>query len=330
MPNTVILANCFLWEEFAMDDLISVIIPVYKVEPYLLRCVHSVMEQSYRNLEIILVDDGSPDNCGKMCDALAEKDTRIKVYHKENGGLSDARNFGVEQATGKYITFIDSDDYIAEDYIEYLHALLSENSADISCCPMSKTYGDVAEYKSNENLPRVQLLTGKEACYQLFNSKLYLTLVTAWGKLYKSEIVKQYPFPKGRVHEDEATTCKYYYASQTVAVGNRCLYAYFQNPAGIMNADPDGRKPDFIWAVFHRAQFFEEQNEPEIAQKAWSSFFTLCVRDSLSHDGRSDIYLKDFPRGKTLSKNIVFRYRVYSFSKTLYKLMIKILALLRR
>ena len=316
-------------EDFAMDDLISVIIPVYKVEPYLLRCVQSVLDQTYHNLEIILVDDGSPDNCGKMCDELAEKDARIKVYHKENGGLSDARNFGVERATGTYITFIDSDDYISVDYIAYLYSLLVENNGDISCCPMSKTYGDIATYEIKESMPDVQLLTGIEACHQLFNRTLYLTLVTAWGKLYKSEIVKQYPFPKGRVHEDEATTCKYYYASKKVVVGNRCLYAYFQNSNGITKSSPDILKPDAVWAFAHRAQFFEACNECEVAKKAWVAYFALCVNDSLKHGGRSDIYLKDFPQGKTLYRKTLIRYRVYRLSKPLYKLMIKVIHVLR-
>ena len=310
-------------EDFAMDDLISIIIPIYKVELYLLRCVQSVIDQTYRNLEIILVDDGSPDNCGKMCDELAERDSRIVVYHKENGGLSDARNFGAERATGTYIAFIDSDDYVAEDYIEYLHALLMENRADISCCPMSKAYGDVAEYNVNESLPAVQLLTGKEACHQLLD-KLYMVLVTAWGKLYKSEIIKQYPFPKGRVHEDEATTCKYYYASKKVVIGNRCLYAYFQNPNGITKSTPNILKPDAVWAIAHRAQFFEACNEYELAKKAWAVYFTICANDSLKHRGRSDVYLKKFPRGKKLSRKILFKYRVYRLSKPLYKAMIKV------
>lgn len=312
-----------------MNDLISVVIPVYKVEPYLLRCVQSVIDQTYCNLEIILVDDGSPDNCGKICDELAEKDARIIVCHKENGGLSDARNFGMERATGTYITFVDSDDYIAVDYIAYLYSLLSENNADISCCPMSMTYGDIAAYETNESIPDVQLLTGLEACQQLFNNKLYLTLVTAWGKLYKSEIAKQYPFPKGRVHEDEATTCKYYYASNKVVVGNRCLYAYFQNPNGITKSSQDILKPDLVWALAHRAQFFELCNEREVAKKAWDVYLSICVNDSLEHRGRSDIYLKKFSRGKTLGYKTLIRYRVYRLSKPLYKLMMKVYQMLK-
>ena len=111
------------------NELISIVIPIYKVEQYLRRCIDSVICQTYKNIEIILIDDGSPDNCGKLCDEIKKKDNRIKVIHKSNGGLSDARNCGINIATGKYITFIDSDDYVTEDYIEYMYRLLSQEKA---------------------------------------------------------------------------------------------------------------------------------------------------------------------------------------------------------
>ncbi|MBR1540013.1 MAG: glycosyltransferase [Clostridia bacterium] len=116
------------------EELISIIVPVYKVEKYLDKCINSIVSQTYKNLEVILVDDGSPDSCGKMCDEWTQKDTRIKVIHKENGGLSDARNFGLDCAKGKYIQFVDSDDYIEKDMIEFLYKNLKENNADISIC----------------------------------------------------------------------------------------------------------------------------------------------------------------------------------------------------
>lgn len=116
------------------NPLITVIIPCYKVEQYLPKCINSVLTQTYTNLEIILVDDGSPDNCGNICDNYAQKDSRIKVIHKTNGGLSDARNKGIDIAHGEYITFIDSDDYVSNDYIEVLYNLLKENNAQMSIC----------------------------------------------------------------------------------------------------------------------------------------------------------------------------------------------------
>ena len=124
-------------KEVSKKPLITIIIPVYKVEDYLDKCVESVVNQTYKNLEIILVDDGSPDNCPKMCDDWAKKDKRIKVIHKENGGLSDARNKGIDIAKGEFITFIDSDDYVENNYVEFLYNLVRENHAEIS---MGKQY----------------------------------------------------------------------------------------------------------------------------------------------------------------------------------------------
>ena len=116
------------------EDLISIVIPVYKVEKYLEKCVESVINQTYKNLEILLVNDGSPDNCPKICDEYAQKDNRIKVIHKENGGLSDARNAGIDVAAGKYIAFVDSDDYVSNDYIEYMYNLIKEYNTQMATC----------------------------------------------------------------------------------------------------------------------------------------------------------------------------------------------------
>ena len=125
-----------------MQPLISVIVPIYNVEKYLDRCVGSIINQTYKNLEIILVDDGSPDNCPQMCDDYAKKDSRIKVVHKENGGLSDARNAGMKVATGEYVSFIDSDDYISLDFYETLLETIVDNDSDIVECSVVKFYED--------------------------------------------------------------------------------------------------------------------------------------------------------------------------------------------
>ena len=115
-------------------DVVSVIIPIYKAEPYLKKCLDSIAAQTYKNLEIILIDDGSPDNCGRICDEYAANDPRVKVIHKQNGGMSDARNTGLDNATGEYLTFIDSDDYVSENFVDTLLNALRDNDADMSVC----------------------------------------------------------------------------------------------------------------------------------------------------------------------------------------------------
>ena len=299
------------------SELISVVIPIYRVEKFLARCVESVLKQTYTNLEVILVDDGSPDHCGDICDQFANRDARIKVVHKENGGLSDARNRGVEQATGAYITFIDSDDYISLDCIAYLYGLVKKYEADVSCCDMVLTESDTAEYCTRHDLPAERVLTGKEACRGLLGN-LYLPLVTAWGKLYRIEIARKYPFPVGRKHEDEATTCKFYYEAGKVVVGNRCLYAYYQNPESITHTEGSALSVDSIWALEHRARFFEEQKEAQLAAQAWRMLVDYYIRDSREYEGRCDGFLRDFKTGKVLSNRIRLELCLYNHFRWAY------------
>lgn len=299
------------------SELVSIIIPVYRVEKFLSRCLESVLNQTYRNIEIILVDDGSPDKSGDICEQYAKVDSRIKVYHKMNGGLSDARNYGVERANGSFITFIDSDDYIASDYIEYLYQLIQKYNSDISVCCMVKTEDNQTEYGFDTTLPAEQLLTGREASMGLLGN-LYMVLVTACGKLYRSEIVKKYPFPVGKKHEDEATTCKYYYEARNVAVGNRCLYAYYQNPESITHTKGRKLNTDALWAMEHRARFYEEKNERKLAAYAWYKVFSYCVKDSKENDGRCDDILRDFNNEKTLLKRTKFDVSLYNLSHNIY------------
>ena len=150
-----------------MEDLITVIVPVFKVEKYLEKCVKSICCQTYKNLEIILVDDGSPDNCGKMCDKYAKSDK--KVIHKENGGLSDARNAGIKMATGKYIAFVDSDDYVSNDYIEYMYKILKKENTKISICELQIVWKNTTIENNKEN--KVQKLTSKQALENLLYSQ---------------------------------------------------------------------------------------------------------------------------------------------------------------
>ena len=277
------------------------------------------MAQTYTNLEIILVDDGSPDNCGKICDDLASEDSRIKVVHKENGGLSDARNCGVEMARGEYITFIDSDDYVSEEYVEYLYDLLKVNNADTSCCCYVKTNGDTAEFGISDNLLDVQTMTGWEACKRL-HADLYLVLVVAWAKLYRAEIVKKHSFPVGRIHEDEATTFKFFYDSSIVVVGNRELYAYYQRPDSIMGKRKEGDSVNVIWAMEQRGYAFEQMKEFELAQCTWDVLFNRCVMESMDYNGIHDRYLKNFKTGKRLSRKTILHLMLYNIHPVVYKM----------
>ncbi len=183
------------------DELISVIIPVYNVEKYINKCVDSVISQTYKNIEIILVDDGSTDNSSIICDEYKEIDDRIIVVHKKNGGLSDARNVGIENSKGQYICFIDSDDYIASNFIYELYQTLKITNSDISICK----YIEVYEGQVNipiKNKRRIKIYDGNKKIENLYNNNDVVTVV-AWNKLYKKYIFENLRYPVGMLHEDE-------------------------------------------------------------------------------------------------------------------------------
>ena len=165
-----------------MQPLISIVIPVYKVEKYLERCILSIINQNYSNLEIILVDDGSPDDCGLICDNWAKIDNRIRVIHKENGGLSDARNAGIKIATGEFITFIDSDDYVLDNYIEYLLELIFKYNADIAICNFHQLFEETNR-KVFVGGKVEKIFNSEEAIETMLYDRDFYTC--AWGKLYR-------------------------------------------------------------------------------------------------------------------------------------------------
>ena len=203
-----------------MEPLISVIVPVYKVEPYLAECVDSILKQTHQNLEILLVDDGSPDRCPEICDAYAQKDSRIRVIHKENGGLSDARNAALDVATGEYIAFVDSDDWIAPDMMSYLLNAAIGYQAPVVCCEVINVYTYRMEYN---NVTVDKVYTSEEALNELFFDRLENY---ACNKLYKADLWKHVRFPVGKNFEDIQTIYKTFEAAGRVAVLQEPKYYY--------------------------------------------------------------------------------------------------------
>lgn len=202
--------------------LVSVVVPVYNVEQYLDQCVQSICDQSYDNLEIILVDDGSTDSSGKMCDQWGSRDGRIKVIHKSNGGLSDARNVGIKSARGEYLCFIDSDDLVTEDLISHLYQIMNEYSAGIGACGIAHLY-DSRELTIKPDW-QVRLLTADEAiCEMLYQTSF---LVPAWGKLYKRECFENIRFPVGMRFEDVAIMGDLFDVAGKIAFSSKQGYIY--------------------------------------------------------------------------------------------------------
>lgn len=220
-----------------MDDLISVIVPIYNTEKYLRKCIESILSQSYRNIELLLINDGSPDSSAEICREYLDKDKRCYYFEKENGGLSDARNYGIERAKGEYITFVDSDDFFLEEAIEKLHAtaLLGESDLVVGgFCYFDSPNFYIFDRKRFGNLPIT--IVEKEFAVNQMDEMFevpFLCYSTAWGKLYKSSLFKEIRYPVGKYAEDQFTTWKLYLASEKIAVCNHTIYAYRKNYEGL-------------------------------------------------------------------------------------------------
>lgn len=249
-------------------DKISIIVPIYNVEKYLEKCINSIINQTYRELEIILVDDGSTDGCPNICDEYKKKDERIKVIHKENGGLSDARNVGIENSTGRYICFIDSDDIISSKFVEILYGLCLEYNADIVECDYIK-FNEEKEIQELRNSDKsVEIINNKEMMRRLYNVKTALRTTIVCNKLYKSELFSEIKFPKGKLHEDEFTTYKIIYKSNITVVINQKLYFYRKNNESIMGKKFNEKRYDALIAFNERKEFFKKNNDIEFYNKS--------------------------------------------------------------
>lgn len=253
--------------------LISVIVPVYKVEAYLDKCINSIVNQTYTNLEIILVDDGSPDNCPAMCDAWAQKDHRIQVLHKENGGLSDVRNCGMEIASGELMAFVDSDDYISPDMMESLYERMREDNSDIAACGVKILWEDGTE-------PRMLTRSGscildRDAAMEAIICESWLKQ-PVWYKLYKTELISDIRFPVGKYHEDVFWTYQAVGRAAKVSVFDKPCYFYTQRSGSIMGESYSLRRLDGLEAKVVRIDYIK-QNFPQLTNLARRDLWGSCM-----------------------------------------------------
>ena len=258
-----------------MEELISVIVPVYNVEKYIKRCIDSIIQQEYRNLEIILVDDGSTDKSGIICDEYKKRDKRICVVHKENGGLSSARNIGIDLAKGNYIAFVDSDDYISVAMYSVLMKNIIEEKADISII----NYQIVSEWEEIGQKvigkSKRKVMSGREACKERYK-KDGTVMVVAWNKLYKKELFQFVRYPIGKLHEDEFTTYKLLYSANIVVYQDKKLYAYVQRKSSIMG-EFSRKRLDVLAAVRECREFWEKNKEKELYELSVEQYIFLLL-----------------------------------------------------
>ena len=258
---------------------ISVIVPVYKVEDYLERCVSSILRQSFRDFELILVDDGSPDNCPKLCDQWAERDSRIHVIHQANGGLSAARNSGIDwvmaNSNSRWICFVDSDDWVHWDYLLQLYKAAAETRSRISACGFYRTGGEDRE----EAVSGHAIAMSADAFYCSEQIHGGVTAV-AWNKLYHRSLFKELRYPAGKLHEDEFTTYKAVYAASQVGVVEDELYAYYQNPKGIMGSTWNPRRLHVLEAFGQQLDYARASGLRNLEKKALKSM-VYTIHDTL-------------------------------------------------
>ena len=258
-----------------MDELISVIVPVYNVEKYLDRCVESIVAQSFTNLEIILVDDGSPDNCCAMCDAWAAKDSRIRVIHKENGGAGSARNAGLEAVHGTWFTFVDSDDYIAPQLYRRMTAHISDD-VDIVECVMAETYDDSFSF-SDEGTGTVTVMDPEQALSAHIADRLFRQ--TPPNKLYRTGAAQGILFPAGTLIDDEFWTYRVIGNARKLVHIPEALYAYRQRPGSAMHKSFSLRRLEMLDARLARLEYLR-QAYPRLVHQAeislWGSSLYSC------------------------------------------------------
>lgn len=254
-------------------DLISVIIPVYKVEAYLDRCIQSIVDQTYTNLEIILVDDGSPDRSGAICDAWAAKDRRIKVIHKQNGGLSDARNAGMAISTGSYMGFVDSDDHISPDMFRLLLERMTADGSDIAACGVEMVFEDGTP--SQMLTPTgSHTLNNAQAMEAIIRESLLKQPV--WYKLYKTELIRDISFAVGKYHEDVFWSWQAVARAKKVSIFDTPCYYYLQRSGSIMGERFSERRLDAIEAKCQRYDYLAD-HYPELAPEALCGLHFGCM-----------------------------------------------------
>ncbi len=323
-----------------MDSLVSVIVPVYNVEKYLGECINSLLCQIYTNLEIILIDDGSTDSSGTLCDHYAEIDNRISVYHKKNGGLSDARNYGLDIATGEFIAFVDSDDYVSPYFIDRLRQVQKKTDSDIVICGFTSfDDGTSLSCITNETDDLVyQSVSSIDALSNFYNDNRVMT-VLAWNKLYKKSCFKTIRFPVGKLREDEFISYRVIYASNKITYIQSKLYYYRTRPGSIMQSSNLKVYSDYVLALMERRAFFKSKKStkkllPSDTDFILSELFVILLENSkrFSLEEYKEIhgfFVTTFKERQNL-QGLPWRIVTYRYLPRIYSLFVRIKRIIKK
>lgn len=258
------------------EVLVSIVVPIYNVEKYLNKCVDSIINQSYKNIEIILVNDGSKDKCPEICDKLIQEDLRIKVIHKKNGGLSDARNAGIKSANGEYILLVDSDDFIHPNMVRDLLFLALKYNADIvECGAKDVIEGEDVKWKKFTQLNE-EIYNREEALAKVLDYNN--CRIVAWNKLYKSELFESIKYPVGKIHEDEFITPFLVDKCNKYINTSNSYYAYVKRENSIMTTKFDLKRMDIIEAQEKRLAYFSNKYNGKYDDAIKYHYFVACAK----------------------------------------------------
>lgn len=256
---------------------ISVIVPVYKCEEYLDRCVNSILNQTFKDFELILVDDGSPDNSGKICDKYAEKDSRIVVFHKENGGQASARNLGVKNATADWLCFVDSDDAIHPQTLEKLYSVVISNDAKIGTCNLQQgeQLPEIFSKEIKDIPPEILILNEENLLNLAKNVRFYYWVVG--GKILHKSIYEKYPLTEGRIYEDNAVVCKWLNEAGKIAILDEKLYFYYTNTLSTTKNEFTKKQLDILWAFREQIEFFASLGYRKMLEYLCTYYFEISA-----------------------------------------------------
>lgn len=281
---------------------VSVVVPIYNVEKYLKKCVDSLLEQTYKNIEIILVDDGATDSCPEICDYYKSIDSRIIAVHKQNGGLSDARNEGIKYMSGDYVAFVDSDDYVSPYYIETLVVNAEKYNADVSICNFERVYENDEPVNKRPNNDIVRQFNKHDSLTALFDDELKMQFTIACSKIIRSSIMKSVTFPKGRIYEDSATAHKIYNLIERTVYVDSQLYFYLLRGGSIKTSEKF-LKTDMIDAIYDKLTFFKSYNDPILLRNSYYDYLT-CLMGVYSRIN------SDTPESKTRKATILEQFKM--------------------
>ena len=300
--------------------MVSVIVPIYKVEAYLETCIQSICSQTYQDLDIVLVDDGSPDNSGAICDAWAKKDSRIQVIHQKNKGLSGARNTGIAHAFGDYLCFIDSDDWIAPDMIEHLYAMLTTYDADMACCRFAYAYENGVQ-SSDTSYVTFSVCTPDEYWQKSFDSHTRTYYNVVWNKLYKKELFQDTRFPSGIINEDIHIIFDIFSQCTKIVLSEQIGYYYLQRENSIMNREKTIKHLARPEGYLSWAEKFVLRQQWKFADNALRiCIHTLCTEEYGQNWKSSNEYLHLRKRIQNVSKQITRNSKINTKMRFFYML----------